>query len=59
MLKSSQSYHQPSAFIVTQHPLPNTVKDFWRLVFDYCCSSVIMLNELSPVEVSGVPTSDY
>uniref|UniRef100_A0A8C4R924 protein-tyrosine-phosphatase n=1 Tax=Eptatretus burgeri TaxID=7764 RepID=A0A8C4R924_EPTBU len=44
------SYHQPSAFIVTQHPLPNTVKDFWRLVFDYCCSSVIMLNELSPVE---------
>ncbi|CAN0027623.1 unnamed protein product [Lampetra fluviatilis] len=40
------SYRQPSAFIVTQHPLPNTVKDFWRLVFDYHCTSIVMLNEL-------------
>ncbi|XP_061425100.1 receptor-type tyrosine-protein phosphatase mu-like isoform X1 [Lethenteron reissneri] len=44
------SYHRPSAFIVTQHPLPNTVKDFWRLVFDYHCTSVIMLNEMRPSE---------
>ena len=41
-----QSYRQPSAFIVTQHPLPSTVKDFWRLVFDYHCTSIVMLNEL-------------
>ncbi|KAF3857986.1 hypothetical protein F7725_011187 [Dissostichus mawsoni] len=34
------SYKQPSAFIVTQHPLPNTVKDFWRLVLDYHCTSI-------------------
>uniref|UniRef100_UPI00359015BA receptor-type tyrosine-protein phosphatase kappa-like isoform X1 n=1 Tax=Myxine glutinosa TaxID=7769 RepID=UPI00359015BA len=40
------SYRQPSAFIVTQHPLPSTVKDFWRLVFDYHCTSIVMLNEL-------------
>ncbi|CAM9713524.1 unnamed protein product [Lampetra planeri] len=44
------SYHRPSAFIVTQHPLPNTVKDFWRLVFDYRCTSVIVLNELNASE---------
>ncbi|XP_075059150.1 receptor-type tyrosine-protein phosphatase kappa isoform X9 [Mixophyes fleayi] len=40
------SYRQPAAFIVTQHPLPNTVKDFWRLVYDYGCSSLVMLNEV-------------
>ncbi|XP_046729559.1 receptor-type tyrosine-protein phosphatase kappa isoform X11 [Silurus meridionalis] len=41
-----QSYRQPAAFIVTQHPLPNTVKDFWRLVYDYGCTSIVMLNEI-------------
>ncbi|CAB1354315.1 unnamed protein product, partial [Coregonus sp. 'balchen'] len=35
------SHKQPAAFIVTQHPLPNTVADFWRLVFDYNCSSIV------------------
>ncbi|KAL2306485.1 hypothetical protein Nmel_004410, partial [Mimus melanotis] len=40
------SYRQPAAFIVTQHPLPNTVRDFWRLVYDYGCTSLVMLNEV-------------
>uniref|UniRef100_A0A8C9V617 Receptor-type tyrosine-protein phosphatase kappa n=1 Tax=Scleropages formosus TaxID=113540 RepID=A0A8C9V617_SCLFO len=40
------SYRQPAAFIVTQHPLPNTIKDFWRLVYDYGCTSLVMLNEI-------------
>ncbi|XP_041043600.1 receptor-type tyrosine-protein phosphatase kappa isoform X2 [Carcharodon carcharias] len=44
------SYRQPAAFIVTQHPLPNTVKDFWRLVYDYGCTSIVMLNELDLVQ---------
>ncbi|KAF3829936.1 hypothetical protein GH733_001887 [Mirounga leonina] len=44
------SYKQPSAFIVTQHPLPNTVKDFWRLVLDYHCTSVVMLNDVDPAQ---------
>lgn len=48
-----QSYKQPSAFIVTQHPLPNTVKDFWRLVLDYHCTSIVMLNDVDPAQVSG------
>ncbi|KAF6722141.1 Receptor-type tyrosine-protein phosphatase mu [Oryzias melastigma] len=44
------SYKQPSAFIVTQHPLPNTVKDFWRLVMDYHCTSIVMLNDVDPAQ---------
>lgn len=46
-----QSYRQPAAFIVTQHPLPNTVKDFWRLVYDYGCTSIVMLNEIDLAQV--------
>lgn len=49
-----QSHKQPAAFVVTQHPLPNTVADFWRLVFDYNCSSVVMLNEMDTAQVGGL-----
>lgn len=35
--------------VVTQH-LP-CMADFWRLVFDYNCSSVVMLNELDTAQV--------
>ncbi|XP_075441450.1 receptor-type tyrosine-protein phosphatase mu isoform X1 [Ascaphus truei] len=45
------SYVQPSAFIVTQHPLPNTMKDFWRLVLDYHCTSIVMLNDVDPAQL--------
>ncbi|KAK7899411.1 hypothetical protein WMY93_020264 [Mugilogobius chulae] len=47
------SYKQPSAFIVTQHPLPNTVKDFWRLVLDYHCTSIVMLNDVDPAQINS------
>ncbi|KTG29665.1 hypothetical protein cypCar_00010808, partial [Cyprinus carpio] len=46
-----QSHKQPAAFIVTQHPLPNTVADFWRLVFDYNCSTIVMLNEMDAAQL--------
>uniref|UniRef100_A0A9J8AR33 protein-tyrosine-phosphatase n=1 Tax=Cyprinus carpio carpio TaxID=630221 RepID=A0A9J8AR33_CYPCA len=45
------SHKQPAAFIVTQHPLPNTVADFWRLVFDYNCSTIVMLNEMDAAQL--------
>ncbi|XP_069508465.1 receptor-type tyrosine-protein phosphatase T isoform X19 [Ambystoma mexicanum] len=45
------SHKQPAAFLVTQHPMPNTATDFWRLVFDYNCSSVVMLNEMDAAQL--------
>ncbi|XP_027722928.1 receptor-type tyrosine-protein phosphatase T [Vombatus ursinus] len=50
-LVQTESHKQPAAFIVTQHPLPNTGADFWRLVFDYNCSSVVMLNEMDTTQL--------
>uniref|UniRef100_A0A672SZM7 Receptor-type tyrosine-protein phosphatase U n=1 Tax=Sinocyclocheilus grahami TaxID=75366 RepID=A0A672SZM7_SINGR len=41
------SFLQPAAFVVTPHPLPTTTADFWRLVFDYGCTSIVMLNQLN------------
>ncbi|KAK3591264.1 hypothetical protein CHS0354_010629 [Potamilus streckersoni] len=38
-------YTQRDAYIVTQMPLPNTVADFWRMLYDYSSDTVVMLNE--------------
>ncbi|KAM4699824.1 receptor-type tyrosine-protein phosphatase U isoform 2-T2 [Discoglossus pictus] len=43
----TDSYTRSSNMIVTVHPLQNTMTDFWRLVYDYGCSSIIMLNQLN------------
>lgn len=32
---------------MTLHPLQNTTTDFWRLVYDYGCTSIVMLNQLN------------
>lgn len=38
-------YYQQNNFLVTQWPLPHTVPDVWRLVFDYKITSVVVLND--------------
>ncbi|XP_062582035.1 receptor-type tyrosine-protein phosphatase kappa-like [Saccostrea cucullata] len=38
-------YLHRDSFIVTQMPLPNTVADFWRMLYDYNSHTVVMLNE--------------
>lgn len=41
----SQGYKQRDAFIVTQAPLPDTVIDFWTMIYDHSCRAIVMLNE--------------
>uniref|UniRef100_UPI00398ED632 receptor-type tyrosine-protein phosphatase U isoform X4 n=1 Tax=Pristiophorus japonicus TaxID=55135 RepID=UPI00398ED632 len=52
------SYTQAAAFVVTPHPLQNTTADFWRLVYDYNCTSVVMLNQLNQLN-SAWPCLQY
>ena len=39
-----QSCTNKTGFLLTQMPLPNTVTDFWRLVYDQHVCNVVMLN---------------
>lgn len=38
-------YTKQIAYIVTQMPLPKTLADFWRLLYDHQSDTVVMLNE--------------
>ncbi|KAK2183359.1 hypothetical protein NP493_311g02032 [Ridgeia piscesae] len=33
-----------NAYIITQMPMPHTVIDFWRMVYEHRCGSIVMLN---------------
>ena len=42
-----QSCLNKSAFLLTQMPLPHTVTDFWRLVYDQHISTLVMMNNVT------------
>lgn len=54
----ADSFLRPAAFVVTPHPLPGTTTDFWRLVYDYGCTSVVMLNQLNQSNSAWVRDCD-
>lgn len=43
---SLQGYRQKDAYIATQGPLPHTIEDFWRMIWDSGSGSIVMLTEL-------------
>lgn len=45
-----QGYRQKDYFIATQGPLAHTVEDFWRMVWEWRCHTIVMLTEVQERE---------
>ncbi|XP_067683144.1 receptor-type tyrosine-protein phosphatase alpha-like [Haliotis asinina] len=58
-------FSQPSTMIVSQTPLPGTVVDFWRLVYDHDLFTIVCLDDsketvgIYPAEAKGFKTGPF
>ncbi|KAM9367396.1 receptor-type tyrosine-protein phosphatase alpha-like [Phaethornis superciliosus] len=50
----ASTYTQEDRLIITQLPFPTTLVDFWALVWDYTCTSVVVLNQIQELDKTYV-----
>ncbi|XP_031687757.1 receptor-type tyrosine-protein phosphatase zeta isoform X2 [Oncorhynchus kisutch] len=52
-------YHKSREFILTQSPLPSTVSDFWRMVWDHNSQLIISLPDTHTAQREGEESCAY
>ncbi|XP_069736531.1 receptor-type tyrosine-protein phosphatase mu-like isoform X2 [Phaenicophaeus curvirostris] len=50
----ANTYTEEDKLIITQLPFRTTLVDFWALVWDYTCTSVVVLNQLQELDKTYV-----
>ncbi|XP_056179990.1 receptor-type tyrosine-protein phosphatase kappa-like isoform X3 [Falco biarmicus] len=50
----ANTYIEEDRLIITQLPFPTTLVDFWALVWDYTCTSVVVLNQVQELDKTYV-----
>ncbi|XP_051660561.1 receptor-type tyrosine-protein phosphatase kappa-like [Manacus candei] len=50
----ASTYTEEDRIVITQLPFPTTLVDFWALVWDYTCTSVVVLNQLQELDKTYV-----
>ena len=52
-----QGHNRKDMFIATQMPLPTTVGDLWRMMYDYNSFTIVMLNPFDNTDKVGGTTT--
>lgn len=45
----SSGFRRLRDFIVTQHPLVNTINDFWQMCWDHNVQTIVLLSSLDDI----------
>jgi len=51
-----QGFNTPLSYVLTQLPLKQTIDDFWRMVAEERCHTIVLLDAVSSEDVSHITT---